>query len=860
MADSLSDLSIQPPADPEAQAAVTDFLDYTEFFPSDLYRSLSLIGKLDQSYQDDAAAIHGLATTYSKLPTLPRSERPNAQSLRKDISTTLDHALRCREATFAEASRLCVVADNLHGRLVNIKAKLEAMPTPPSRDPTPAPASAPKDRSPHANRTRRSDADRTPRLKLFVDTDKANGTMKTQRQKNRVRRIVVPGEIMPPFDPNSPGASIESESEMELELSPVKRPNTAGSDGTQRRKNGSVKVPKLKLGPKLPKTPRVPSGMGTNVHSQVAGISVSNAMRSLTPPPENPQPGSEWAPWLKLTDYELHMIRKKMKKNANWGPSGNMIRDRLIERGRGMAAMLKAQQKAEAEGSMFLDEEPHKSTKREQLMAMSDALTTGKKPTGSADMLGGPPIIHTPTADDFDAESDDGLDDNEKRMKRERKQMNQLTEKIKEYGATVDRMLPHPMLISPSVNSAVSPTESVSKKTSKKRKRTEPESSAEATSASYADAERAASEVATTNSEYFVDAGESKTADDQIDPALINGDENAVEGADVNMVDADIAIDPAFTADDKKPDSVLEDDDAAEEPPAKKLKLVGATSKKGKATKVPLADADADEETPAIEAAEAGPRRRTSARPSTSAGESKISIRLSAKDAATIAEAEAESASTQRRSTRKTLSTATEDAAPSSTTRQRKTASSSLEPVGALTLTTTTAEHLPSRRSSRANNATARPSTANDATGRRASGTKLRLSTGGRGTKRSPRASDPGPGFATELSADVDPDEPRYCVCNDVSFGEMVGCEYTNCEKEWFHLGCVGLTKAPHKREKWYCPICREDLGVDVHGKPVPTAAEEEEDGHVEEVEEAPVEPFANSLNVVTRRSSRGKQ
>ena len=30
-----------------------------------------------------------------------------------------------------------------------------------------------------------------------------------------------------------------------------------------------------------------------------------------------------------------------------------------------------------------------------------------------------------------------------------------------------------------------------------------------------------------------------------------------------------------------------------------------------------------------------------------------------------------------------------------------------------------------------------------------------------------------------------DPDEKKYCYCNRISFGQMVGCDDENCEKEW---------------------------------------------------------------------------
>jgi len=51
-----------------------------------------------------------------------------------------------------------------------------------------------------------------------------------------------------------------------------------------------------------------------------------------------------------------------------------------------------------------------------------------------------------------------------------------------------------------------------------------------------------------------------------------------------------------------------------------------------------------------------------------------------------------------------------------------------------------------------------------------------------------------------------DPNEPTYCLCNQVSYGEMVGCDNPSCPIEWFHYGCVGLTDAP--KGKWYCPDC----------------------------------------------------
>jgi inhibitor of growth protein 4 len=52
-----------------------------------------------------------------------------------------------------------------------------------------------------------------------------------------------------------------------------------------------------------------------------------------------------------------------------------------------------------------------------------------------------------------------------------------------------------------------------------------------------------------------------------------------------------------------------------------------------------------------------------------------------------------------------------------------------------------------------------------------------------------------------------DPNEPVYCSCKRVSFGQMVACENPDCFIEWYHFGCVGLKEEPNV---WYCPSCRD--------------------------------------------------
>ncbi|XP_068650209.1 PHD finger protein ING2-like isoform X2 [Aristolochia californica] len=61
-----------------------------------------------------------------------------------------------------------------------------------------------------------------------------------------------------------------------------------------------------------------------------------------------------------------------------------------------------------------------------------------------------------------------------------------------------------------------------------------------------------------------------------------------------------------------------------------------------------------------------------------------------------------------------------------------------------------------------------------------------------------------------DVDQPIDPNEPTYCVCHQVSFGDMIACDNENCEGgEWFHYSCVGLTPETRFKGKWYCPTCR---------------------------------------------------
>ncbi|GMT12814.1 hypothetical protein PFISCL1PPCAC_4111, partial [Pristionchus fissidentatus] len=54
----------------------------------------------------------------------------------------------------------------------------------------------------------------------------------------------------------------------------------------------------------------------------------------------------------------------------------------------------------------------------------------------------------------------------------------------------------------------------------------------------------------------------------------------------------------------------------------------------------------------------------------------------------------------------------------------------------------------------------------------------------------------------------IDPEEPLYCTCNQVSYGEMVCCSNDECAIEWFHFQCMGMESGPPPGVSWYCPDC----------------------------------------------------
>lgn len=63
-------------------------------------------------------------------------------------------------------------------------------------------------------------------------------------------------------------------------------------------------------------------------------------------------------------------------------------------------------------------------------------------------------------------------------------------------------------------------------------------------------------------------------------------------------------------------------------------------------------------------------------------------------------------------------------------------------------------------------------------------------------------------GAADSPGGDEQEGDEIYCVCQQVSFGDMVACDNDNCPYQWFHWQCVGLKAEP--KGEWLCPSCRD--------------------------------------------------
>lgn len=357
--------SLEARADPDAQNTVTDFIDFTEYLPADVVRSLTLIRKLDETYHDASLKVHDLTTTWAQLPSISARERPAPLDLRADISKHLKHAVDSRTFAHTEAVRM---SDNVNRHYQKAKVLLDKLQTMMDNYPADDQKSPVEIRSPQMTRA-----------KL---TARPTGEDGKKISRRRVPRITVPGEVLAPYDIEYDTFSDDSD------ISTDEDSDTPAN----RRTPGPPKI-KLMTSRGTPKTISRPARSLAYPSAAMTAAAAANAAALQNPPPQNAVVGSKDAPWLQLTQYELAVLRKRMKKNAAWAPSETMIARELKALGRGPEAYREAKQKAEEEGRVFEAQVPALVTDDEsgsqQLPAgaiSADCLASNDIPTSNKGM------------------------------------------------------------------------------------------------------------------------------------------------------------------------------------------------------------------------------------------------------------------------------------------------------------------------------------------------------------------------------------------------------------------------------------------------------------------------------------------
>ncbi|KAF2006224.1 hypothetical protein P154DRAFT_615568 [Amniculicola lignicola CBS 123094] len=801
----LSDMTPQPTANPDAHTTVNDFLDYTEYFPSDLVRSLRLIGDLDSTYDDATQTVHELTRTYGRLPDIPASERPDPVSLRSHIAAALDKAISCRESSLAEATRLYEVAERHSKRLGIIKTKLQALPQPPSRDPTPAPV------SPQATRPLNRSYDKTPRLHLHFDTSRHGAN--TSRPRDRSRKNVT----------SARGRS--------------RRHSTSSVDSqADSVRSGIQPTPKKS---RKEKAPRV--RQGTNVHSSVAGISTSNALALLEPPPPNAKPGSKHAPWFKLTEYEMAVLRKQMKKNAFWCPSDTMIRRELEKKGRGNEAFDLAVARCAATGEELLNEEPEPPPARNEDVVMADAEPPVAPETPPAPVPPPPPVepVQETTNENTVAAIavvNKGEPKEERKVNRESRRakagrdIDQLEEITQSLGEAAE-ILKEIKFAADAVDPAPVTRRKSTIKLSNKRKRDSTPPAVE-TSATIANTTAASTPVDNTR-EPSLASQDQDSSTKQPDPKRLR-------------LIAPAPPSPAAAPSPSVPSTPQPTTPAAPTPVAAVLPPLVTETIKTTTIQVPLAPSG-----PGTPKSATKPPSKVPSRHVTPAVPSPTENKKSPINAAPLQSTTVTAASSRpRRESVAPHKVPSPVEAPVLPAKMQKTPPPVPEPSRSSPMPMpprSSRGHVPTPKAQSEEpkpNESGKPRELrrHSIFSQSAMSQPLRMST----RKKPPpkgevTSNEDGQKTVTNVkraqgnknkkrkpvdepmeSDDIDPDEPKYCVCDDVSWGEMIQCD-NHCEKDWFHLECLNMTAKdlPPRRAKWYCPECREKLNTDAYGNPL---------------------------------------
>ncbi|XP_044724201.1 PHD-finger domain-containing protein [Hirsutella rhossiliensis] len=752
---------LEPRADPDAQTTVSDFLDFTEYLPSDVIRSLTLIGKLDQTYTDASIKVNDLTTTWSQLPSSAAHERPDPARLRAVISEQLDQAVSSRVFAHAEAVRMSENVKRHYNKAKTLLDKLQGMM---DNYPTDEPKSPVAAKSPQMSRAR-----------LTVRSTDEDGK---KISRHRIPRITVPGEVLAPYDIEydtcTDDSDISSDSESDIPAAGRRTP----APGT-RIKLVANKTPKSASRPPRPQ------------HSSAAmtAAAAANAAALLNPPPENAVVGSSDAPWLQLTQYELAKLRKRMKKNATWTPSDTMVARELKALGRGPDEYREAKRKAEEEGKAFNPSMPSP--------VVDDESGTQQLPAGalSADSLA---AEEHPT-------SNRGMKLNEaKKLKREAlaKLAAEEAEDSKESGT-------------PSGKPRTSSRSNGKRKREVESEDTEPAEASETPACPLL--KRTKTETPVPPPPQHLGSGQNNApaADGAGNGALLTPGGSVVVTQSETPVPIPVPPQGSSAKSAASPSSIASNGNT----------VTTSVPTKPPAAETPVPLPRTDQRAPVPPQTREGNRRETRgdaakrnqqqapapSQPAQPVIPEQMPIRQSASRGHTPAATPAPESVGGRRPGSRGKAMSQEPPPSLAAERSRRASTARNTPVPE-------SKQPPKRAKRPAPGVVSTTSSGgNSAVGKRKAAPKRKART----TKR-----EKGQVTETEMEEvddegnPIDPNEPRYCLCNRVSFGTMIQCDnMDNCKQEWFHLECVGLSDIPARTTKWYCPDCRRLLNIGERGE-----------------------------------------
>ncbi len=778
--------SLEARADPDAQNTVTDFIDFTEYLPADIVRSLTLIGKLDETYHQASLKVDDLTTAWARLPSMPARERPVPLQLRADISKQLKHAVNSRTFAHTEAVRM---SDNVNRHYFKAKILLEKLQTMMDHYPVEDEKSPAEAKSPQMTRA-----------KLTVRPTGEDGKKISRR---RVPRITVPGEVLAPYDIEYDTFSDDSDISTDEESDAATNPRTPGP-------------PKIKLitSRGVPKTISRPVRSLSYPSAALTAAAAANAAALLRPPPQNAVIGSTDAPWLQLTQYELAVLRKRMKKNAAWAPSETMIARELKSLGRGPEAYREAKKKAEDEGRVFEAQVP--------ALVTDDESGSQQLPAGaiSADLLDSTDI---PT-------SNKGMKLNEaKKLKREAlaKQAAEEAEESERKMREAAQLFLHTEKSNGERNQQTSKSRSGSRNQPKRKRDGDVEDDKGTPAPAETPRNNKRTKIETPvppprhpsfNNETSAASSVATPASSVPPPTMQTPATSLPPPTTQTPVPIPIYTRSASAASPADHSTPTITTSVPVKPPAQTPVPLPKTEQRHAVTPVypPVRDIPSREAKktqlatpqPPLQP-ELGSRRSVSRGLTPSAESNRRPVsrgKAMSQEPLTLASDRPRRASTTR-------STPVPEVKPPVRRTKR--------PVPGIVSTTS--------------------SGGNSAVGKRKAAPRKKPRT----PKKDRSLGSSEPEVEMEEVDDegnpIDPNEPRYCVCNGVSFGVMIQCENSsevctmaighsslacvanecvqNCKYEWFHIECVGLADIPARTTKWYCPDCRRLLNIGEKGE-----------------------------------------